>query len=338
MARCWPPVRRTTARSCPPTCSPVPAPIGSCSLAKPTFYALVSCAQDHGPQLPASTLRLLLEAMAADRAWTHAYSVLQVRKGEIQACTVAEVHTCMQGGSLRVVRTWAIHATCAQGSCARVCGGVLVTLASCLFAKLHSVLSTTPWLAPVACVTPALGMLQIICSSAASVPEEQPQEQQQTQQSAATSPSPTDQLPTAAAAAASGTTAPTTTVLDQLVYDFKEGGHTELLFLALLAAKDEVGAWGEALSMFHWLQEVSTHLMQSKGNTRVEPRCKILCHGAALPVGAFGLPLASLREVATGSLATLQCVRGLRNSFRACVGTSGQRAAFVAVPTQHASY
>ncbi|GLI70054.1 hypothetical protein VaNZ11_014824, partial [Volvox africanus] len=46
-------------------------------------------------------------------------------------------------------------------------------------------------------------------------------------------------------------------VLEELVVSFKEGGCTELLFLALLAAKDEAGAWGEALSMFSWLQQVS---------------------------------------------------------------------------------
>ncbi|GIL87455.1 hypothetical protein Vretifemale_15433, partial [Volvox reticuliferus] len=46
-------------------------------------------------------------------------------------------------------------------------------------------------------------------------------------------------------------------VLEELVVSFKEGGCTELLFLALLAAKDEAGAWAEAVSMFSWLQQVS---------------------------------------------------------------------------------
>lgn len=112
-------------------------------------------------------------------------------------------------------------------------------------------------------------LLQIICSSAATVADKEQQAGTGgASPTAATSPSPTDQ-PSTVAAAASGMATPTTTVLDQLVYDFKEGGHTELLFLALLAAKDEVGAWGEALSMFHWLQEVSIDIAYGPEKFRV---------------------------------------------------------------------
>ncbi|KXZ41361.1 hypothetical protein GPECTOR_522g509 [Gonium pectorale] len=50
---------------------------------------------------------------------------------------------------------------------------------------------------------------------------------------------------------------PASAVLDELVLSFKEGGATELLFLALLAAKDEAGSWEEALSMFNWLRQVA---------------------------------------------------------------------------------
>lgn len=44
--------------------------------------------------------------------------------------------------------------------------------------------------------------------------------------------------------------------LDELIVLLKEGGATELLFIALLVSKERCGAWQEALEMFEWMQRV----------------------------------------------------------------------------------